>query len=400
MNRSISKSYLYVNALSELGMRMDLIAMGALILLATGGSALWLSGLLLAGVLGGLLSSLVSGIVADRYERRKIMIISDLLRAGLIAVLIFFPEPWLILLVRFSIGMCSSFFEVSFRAELPEIYGKENMLNINAFVSRLSSIAMVIGFLGGGFLYELLGYKAVFTFDALSFLLSFFFLLRVKWPTRSRASRSQTARLSLRQDVRDVVGYLKLHPVLFTVFFVYVVDTFGSASHNLGIPLLAEGVGAERQALFYGLFWSLWGAGNVISSILIPRLPILRKSLVYTYFLATIGMSLGFILFLSSTSVPWILFFAFVTGVFDAVSVTTYHTLMQQSDNEIRGRIFGVSGFLNRSGFAIGFLVAPHVLEAFTLPIMVTIFHGSIILALLLALGNLRLKANRGSVSL
>ncbi|ASS76790.1 hypothetical protein CIG75_18810 [Tumebacillus algifaecis] len=394
-----SKAYLYVNALSELGVRMDLIAMGALVLVATNGSALWLSALLLSGVLGGFLSSLVSGVVADRFERRKIMIVSDLLRAGLISMLIFAPEPWLILLVRFLIGICSSFFEVSYRAELPEIFGRERVLEINALVSRLSSIAMVIGFLCGGFLYELLGYQAVFLFDALSFLVSAFFLYRVNW-NKVESQPLGAKVLSLRNDFREVLSYLKLHPVLFTVFFVYVVDTFGSASHNLGIPLLAEGVDPERQAMYYGLFWSIWGAGNVLSSILIPKLAILRKNLVYTYFYATFGMSFGFILFLSSTTVPWILCFGFLTGLFDAVSVTSKATILQQSDNAIRGRIMGVSGFLNRTGFGIGFLVAPHVLEAFSLPVMVMIFHGTIILSLLLGLGNLRRKAGKQNLSL
>lgn len=389
-----SKAYLYVNALSELGVRMDLIAMGALVLVATDGSALWLSGLLLAGVLGGFLSSLISGVVADRYERRKIMIIADVARAALISTLIFAPDPWLILLVRFSIGLCSSFFEVSFRAELPEIYGKERALAINALVSRLSSIAMVIGFLGGGFLYQQFGYQAVFAFDAVSFLLSAAFLYRVQWnKVESRPLGAKV--LSLRRDFRDVAAYLKLHPVLFTVFFVYVIDTFGSASHNLGIPLLAEMVDAERQAFYYGLFWSVWGAGNVVSSFLIPKLSFFRKNLALTYLYSTFGLSFGFILFLSSTTVPLILLFAFLTGIFDAISVTSKATLLQQSDNEIRGRIMGVSGFLNRTGFGIGFLVAPHVLAATSLSVMVMIFHGAIILSLCAGLVNLRLRGRK-----
>lgn len=89
MNRKI---FLYVKAFSDQGTFMDLIAINVLMYVATGSSA-WLAATMAFRTLGGVLSSLFSGILADRYDRRKIMIWTDVFRAVIILCLIRFPIP-------------------------------------------------------------------------------------------------------------------------------------------------------------------------------------------------------------------------------------------------------------------------------------------------------------------
>src|SRR5689334_7731883 len=113
MNRKI---YLYVKAFSDLGTFMDLIAINVLIYAATGSST-WLAATMAFRTLGGVLSSLLSGVLADRFDRRKIMIYTDLFRAVIILSLLAFPNPIMIVTVCFLVGLTSSFFAVSFSAE-------------------------------------------------------------------------------------------------------------------------------------------------------------------------------------------------------------------------------------------------------------------------------------------
>lgn len=382
-----NKVYLYVKALSDLGSRMEMIVLGALIF-ATTQSVAWLSASLAVSVLGGMLSSLVSGVVADQYDRRKIMIITDVLRAGLILLLIPFPEPVMILVVRFFMGVSGSFFEVSYNAEVPQIYGKQNLLRTNAIISRLGAVTMVFGFLGGGYLQHLFGYESVVLLDSCSFLLSMLVLLRLRWdPARNYKEKISGPEIPapwhrLRKqldDLREVKAYLWVRPALLLVFMVYVIDTFGSGSHNLGVPLLAAEIDQDRQALFYGLIWAVWGSGNVLTTYLLPHLSWLRGNLYRVYLISTPFMSLGFIAIFLTTELPWVLSAAFVTGVFDACSVTTATTLFQKSDNWIRGRVFGVSLFLNRMGFLFGFIAAPLIMQVMSLSHMVMLFHGIVI---------------------
>lgn len=388
-----NKVYLYVKAFSDLGSRMEMIVLGALIY-ATTQSVAWLSASLAVSVLGGMLSSLFSGVAADQYDRRKIMIITDALRAGLILLLIPFPEPVMILVVRFFAGVFGSFFEVSYNAEVPQIYGKHNLLRTNAMISRLGAVSMVFGFLGGGYLQHLFGYQTVVALDSFSFLLSIAVLLRLRWdPARANIEKISGPQIPapwhrLRrqlEDLREVKAYLWVRPALLLVFMVYLTDTFGSGSHNLGIPLLAAEMDAERQALFYGLIWAVWGSGNVLTTYLLPHLAWLRGNLYRVYLISTPFMSLGFIAIFMTNELPWVFTAAFVTGVFDACSVTTATTLFQKSDNWIRGRVFGVSLFLNKMGFGFGFIAAPLVMQTMSLSQMVNVFHGIVITVAVIA---------------
>jgi len=391
-----NRAYLYVKAFSDLGSRMDAIALGVVIY-ATTGSAAWLSALLGVSMLGGLISSLFSGVLADRLDRRGIMIITDWLRAVLIISLIFFPNPIMILVIRFLMGLMSSFFEVSFMAEVPQIYGNTNLLRVNAMLSRLSSISMVIGFLAGGMLYDFLGFESVLLIDGCTFAISAIVLMRMKW-NHTHVAEGKTFKQPLRQlvsDMREVKTYLWGRPILLLIFLVFLFDTFGSASHNLGVPLLAEQIDVNKQALYYGLIWSVWAFGNVITTYFLPKLAFVKQYMYRTYFISTVLMSVGFIAIFSTTYLPVVLIFAFLTGLTDACAMTTNSTIMQQCDNQIRGRILGISSLLGKLGFGVGFVVAPMLITLFSLSQMVIILHSSVIIVTIIA-AILYLKQSKG----
>jgi MFS family permease len=396
MNRKV---FLYVKAFSDLGTFMDLIAINVLIYVATGSSA-WLAASMAFRTLGGVLASLISGVVADRFDRRKIMIYTDIFRAIIILSLIPFPNPVMIIVVCFLIGMTSSFFAVSYSAEIPQIFGQDKVLETNSLISRLTSISLVGGFIGAGVITDLLGYKVTLVIDAATYLISAVVLLKIKWPS-SKGKSLELANgvkqklIAIGSDLKEVYSFILVAPMLLLVNIVFLVGAFAGASHNLGIPLLAENINASKQSFYYGMIWGVWGIGSVLSTLIIPKLKWLHGDrLYYACFAGTILMSTGFIVFLSNTNL-WIVFsFAFFTGIFDATFTTLHATILQKTDNYIRGRIFGVGMLLKSLGFALGFIVAPILLDYFSLPQMVWIFHGTLITATLLVL--LYARATRG----
>jgi MFS family permease len=382
-----TRIYLYVKAFSDLGSRMDMIVLNAMMYIMTE-SVVWLSASMAITVLGGMISSLFSGILADQWDRRKMMIFSDILRAAAILLLIPFPDPIMILIVRFSSGFLNSFFQVSYTAEIPQIYGSSNILGTNSIISRLGSISMVTGFLIGGLFYEYLGASTVLALDSFSFIVSALVLYRLRWDSFRAPNKTSSGSVfsNVLSDFREVKRYLKFQPLLLLVLAVYLTDTFGSASHNLGFPLLAEDIDVERQALVYGLIWSVWGVGNVIMTYFLPKINWIGASLHRAYFISTIFMSLGFMSIFTSTYLPLVLLFAFLTGIADACSVTIQATIIQKCENGIRGRIAGISNLLNTFGFGCGFLAASFMLKHISLNGMVWILHTVVILITLTVL--------------
>ncbi|MEH7387447.1 MFS transporter [Bacillus sp. JJ1521] len=389
MNRKI---FLYVKAFSDLGTFMDLIAINVLMYVATGSSA-WLAATMAVRTFGGVLSSLFSGIVADRFNRRKVMVWTDVFRAIIILLLLPFPNPTMILIVCFFIGLTSSFFAVSYSAEIPQIFGQDKVLETNAIISRLTSISLVFGFLGAGVITDFLGYQVTLIIDAATYIVSALVLLKMNWETKTTQTKQAISNgikeklIGIGRDLKEVYSYIVVAPLLLLVNIVFLVGAFAGASHNLGIPLLAENIDATRQSFYYGLIWGVWGIGSVLATILLPRVKILTgNNLFYGCFVTAMLMSTGFITFFSSINLWIVLTFAFFTGIFDACFTTLHATALQKTDNNIRGRIFGVGMLLKSVGFALGFVVAPIVLKVLPLAKMVLIFHGTLILICIVAL--------------
>ncbi|KMJ57064.1 MFS transporter [Bacillus sp. LL01] len=386
------KLFLYTKALSDFGSFMDLIVLNVVVYAATG-SPVWLAATMAARTIGGVLASLVSGVAADKWNRKTIMLVTDILRAGLILLLIPFPDPMMILVVSGLIGFINSFFMVSFSAEVPQIFGQDRIIETNSLIARLTSISLVTGFIGAGVITEMLGYKYTLMIDAGTYLLSGLVLWRLKWNATSVKENKEIVRgfrnnvLSVFKDTREVYRYLKLAPMLLMINVVFLVGAFAGSSHNLGIPLLAEQIDGERQSFYYGMIWGVWGIGSVLATYSIPKLKIIRSDKIYSvFFISAMFMSLGFILFLSNTIVSIILFFAFLTGIYDACFTTLHASILQKSDNYIRGRVFAVGMLLKSLGFALGFIIAPILLKGLTMPQMVFVLHGTLITTSLVVL--------------
>jgi hypothetical protein len=278
-------------------------------------------------------------------------------------------------------------FAVSFSAEVPKMFGEDQVLETNSLISRLSYISILLGFIGAG-VADFIGYKMTLTYDGLSYLLSAVALMLIRWEqTEAKGSSASTGKLrQFANDLREVRAYLKLQPVLLVVFVVYLVETFGAGSHNVGVPILAGMLNPQKVALYQGMIWGIWAVGSVLITTVLPKIKWVRDRLILSYFISTVFMSAGFITYFQMSTLATILPFAFLTGVFDAGSGTIYNTIMQKSDNHIRGRVFGVSMLINRGGFAIGFVVVPLLLEVVKLPHMVWIMHGTVITSLLIGM--------------
>jgi MFS family permease len=383
--------FLYIKALSDFGTFMDMIVLNVVIYTATG-SATWLAATLAARTLGGVLASLFSGVVADRLDRRKVMIWADIIRGLIILSLIPFPTPIVIIIGSFLIGFISSFFHVSFSAEIPQMFGENKVLETNARISRLTSISLVLGFLGAGLITDILGYKTTLAIDAATYIISAIVLMKIKWnsvvkTTEVVASGLKQKFRSIVVDIKEVYVYLQRLPVLLMFNCVFLVGAFAGSSHNLGIPLLAEEINPLRQSFYYGIIWGVWGIGSVLATYTLPRLKWLKEDRLYTFaYFSALLMSAGFIVFLSSEVVLIILTVAFLTGIFDASYTTLYSTILQKTENHIRGRIFGVGMLLKSLGFALGFIVAPLLMDAFAMKNMVWMLHGTFMTATLTAL--------------
>ncbi|WP_134684315.1 MFS transporter [Brevibacillus migulae] len=378
--------FLYINGLSDFGSRMHFIAVTAL-LFTFPDSERWLMLFLLARQVGGILSSLFAGVLADRFDRRRLMIASDMTCGIAVLVILLVPHPGIVVLSAFVLGVTYSVFDVSFQASIPKMFEQDTVLSTNARLVRFSSLAGLIGFAVSGFVSDALGYQWIILFDAGTFFLSAAVLSALRWDSRPEHQR---AAAQVMQEMRDGFRYIRQAPVFLLLTLTSFFYSLGGTSWNYGLPFLSQTL-TEHASIYHGLMWAMIGSGSFMGSFFLSKLRLPLLPALYTSMLLFAGVITAVFFSVGIVAVFGGLFLA---GLVDAATQTFHRTLMQQADNSIRGRVLGVQSLLNRAGYLCGFLCVPLILGWTKLSGMVLIIQGGIGVAILAGAGFVIWKRN------
>jgi MFS family permease len=237
---------------SQLGDWFNLIASAALVAQASD-SGLAIGGLFLARLLPPFLLGPLAGVVADRFDRRKIMILTDLLRALLVPCFLLVrseQDIWLIYTLTILQLSISAFFEPARAAILPSVVDRQELITANALSSVTWSAMLALGAAIGGLVAALFGLTTAFLVDAATFLVSAWFVSQITpaaglqgGPTASSQENGWSA---------FILGmrYLRRHPAVLAIALVK------------GVSALAFGGMAIVEVTFAKEFFPLGQAGS------------------------------------------------------------------------------------------------------------------------------------------
>ncbi|MCX5708607.1 MAG: MFS transporter [Candidatus Omnitrophica bacterium] len=267
--------------ISQLGDRLDQMALIALVYSKAPGSAMSIAKILSFTIIPVFLVGPIAGVYVDRWDRRRIMYISDFLRAGLvlcIAVSLLNKNMGWVYLIIFIIFSIGRFFVQAKMAIIPDLVDKKQLLMANSLVNTTGMIAAVLGFGISGIVVEKLGAKAGFYLDSLSFLVSgacIFFIAKKAMSLASLKKVSQEVvdvlRKSVLEDIKDGLLYffkekkLRLTAgiifalwaalgAVYVVIIVFIQQTLHSATKDLGLLIMFLGLGLFLGSLVYGRF--------------------------------------------------------------------------------------------------------------------------------------------------
>src|SRR5229473_3251375 len=171
---------------SQLGDWFDTIAVYTIALRLTGSSRS-VALIMVARFLPSVVMGPLSGVVADRFNRRSIMITADLLRAVVVLGFLFVRRPdqmWLVYVLTVMQLAFSAFFEPAKTAAIPSIVSDRELLPANAITSVTWSAMLTLGAAIGGVVTGLFGTNVAFMLDSASFLASAAFIARIRFPKR------------------------------------------------------------------------------------------------------------------------------------------------------------------------------------------------------------------------
>lgn len=255
--------------ISTLGSSFTSFALPLLIFKLTG-SPLFLALTLTATALPYLLFGLIIGAWADRIDRKRLMIVTDIIRALVVASLPFgallgFLSVWWIYVVAFLQSTMSICFDAANFAAIPSLVSQEDLVTANGRIQAGHSTAKVIGPLWGGLLIVVVPLLLLFCIDAASFLLSAGSLLLIHTSFQSSPGE-QKPPTSLRQDVIEGLHYVLKHPILSWITLLLLLVNFILPTSSAQLVLFAKQWFAANDFQI-GLLYASGSLGTVVLSL-------------------------------------------------------------------------------------------------------------------------------------
>lgn len=321
------------------------------------GSAAWLAAaLLLTEGVSGLAGPLVS-VLGDRFDRRRVMIVSDLAAAGCFAMMALVDSPGPLVFVAFLSALAEAPFWPASSAAIPNLVPPEDVSWANSLVAIGRNTGIMVGPALGGLLLAATDASWVFGINAASFVLSAVLVVSVR--AKFIGDRED-------EDEHRGVGagfrFLLREPVLRRITTAWIVFVLGIGMAMVADVPLVELFGAG--SIGFGLLLGLWGAGSIIGSLVGRRLEAeteTRWLVVSTAFTACMGFAVA----LS----PWfvlVLVLSVAWGVSDGVLLVAEQNIFQRrTPDAVRSRVLGAS-----EGVFHGTLALSYIAAAFVLPVV------------------------------
>jgi len=326
----------------------------------------------------------LAGALADKFDRKKVMVFADFLGAGAAVALFFSTQMWHLYLFMIFNASVRQFFYPARMASIPRVVKQEQLLSANGFIQTTNQIARMIGPLLAGFIAAGLGLKVAFLMDAGTYVVSAILIMLIKTDLKPLQNGE-------RVDVRSIlVGMRDGFKITFTdKIIAFVVITFGitilaiGAIDPVAIPYLSYEFGLGEKD--FGLMMSFSAISGVIAAVILSIKGQLKNKLT---FMSLAIVALGFSVALLSLAphvispVVWLYLGMVLIGFTNVGFSIPFSTLLQTIvKNEHLGKVSGVIDTVMTAAALIASLLAVALTGFITISILLGIVAAIVLLA-------------------
>jgi MFS family permease len=370
-------------AISMVGTWMQAVAQGLLVL-QLWDSAFALGAVNFANAIPSLLVMLFGGVLADRADKRRILLITQIIMGTLalaLALLIVSDQVqfWMIIAATMMLGVAFGYDMPAYQALLPELVGPEKISQVVALNSSTFHGSRMIGPAIAGIVIGVAGIAAAYFINAASFLAVIVSLLIVR--SRHRPAAAGTPQMSAIDGLKEGLRHARGRPNLQVLLSLTAINcTFLFPSMAILSPYYVKSVLHEGAGVL-GLFWAMSGLGSLIGAMLLVWWPTQARA-TRIWAAALIGPA-GLIV-MAVTRDPVI---AVITASFTSISFSSqlglFQSMIQESTPQrFRGRVMSLHGITFNGTMPIAGLASAGLAAAFGLPIVMA---ASAVVYLLLA---------------
>jgi len=315
--------------------------------------------------------SLWAGVVADRVDKRRLVLITQTLamvQAAVLAVLALLGivRPWMVLALAFVFGAINAFDLPARQSFLIEMVGKEDLPNAIALNSAAFNTARVVGPAIAGALVAAVGESWCFVLNAISYLFVIVMLLRMDLPRRIASAADG------RTTLREGIGYARATGPIRNLLLLLGVTCGLGFQYMILLPVYADHI-LKSGPRAYGLMVAAFGLGSLGSAVVMTRRLdrwALRRNL-----LIGLGVSgASMMVFAWSRALPLTLAMGLGAGFGLILYVASTNVMLQlTTEDRFRGRIMSLYTFMFVGTAPLGSLLAGWVAQKSGAPIATTV---------------------------
>lgn len=380
MNKNIN-IFIWGRFISILGSMIQWVALPLYILDKTGSPSAM--GILFAvTAVPKLLISPFAGAIADKWNRKNVMVITDFINGFLTLVLYGYLVNFefnllYLIIIRVMIDTVSTVFHTSTQALLPELCSKENLTKVNSINSSLQAFANIMGPIVGGVLYAYFGIGIVILINVLSFLITGLLEMFIKYDVVNKGEDEKNINFkSIKEDMISAYEYLKKDKAFFSVLIFIALVTF--MTQGIGVvvmPYLMRNL-LDMSPQNYGFMQVMPVIGMMAGSLYLQKknnkeskkiayISFALNGIISTVFGIVVFPQLLLIYknsFILKNFVFGLIFL--ILGVINAMTMIGYSVMYQERiSKEFFGRVTALEFMITQGLSPIGLLIASFLVE-------------------------------------
>ncbi|MFJ8459522.1 MFS transporter [Lysinibacillus xylanilyticus] len=310
------------------------------------------TGVAISQVVPYLLFGLIGGVIADWLDKKRILLIIDLIRVPLTLSLVLFHQfellnYWHLIVVSFLIQCLGCFFNPAHRAILPIITKDEERSSVNSLLDTVTRGITVLGPIVSIGLMNTINVIHFFTFDALTYLISAILIYKIQFTEKNITSESSNQRKisEIFISIRDFLIWVKKQTTIRTLFIVTVIIVFFNTwVWQVGLLLQLKETTPNGEEL-YSLLLGWYGAVVIAVNLLIPL--IWKNLSVKIYLFGSLIWGIGILLLGFAYTIPLYFIGILVAAIGLPISgLSRVYLLQKYLPKEKLGRGFSFNAFL------------------------------------------------------
>lgn len=347
---------------SQLGDKFYAIALAWWVLLETSSPSA-MGFFLFVSVFPGVVLGLFAGALVDRWKRRNIVIVTDLIRGSLVLAVSCLAwrdalEVWHVFAVAFCLSLATAFFEPAIQSVLPEIVEQGKLPRANSLNQAAGGMCTVAGPLFGAMAVSVLGMATVFLANSISYYVSAILTCFIRTGKEVRVSGEGKESTPLWREILEGFRFLKNRETIGTVLKIIAAAHFFLGSLMVSLPFLAKGLRGDGVRNL-GYLEMLLGAGMILGAIFMGARKNVSTEKELIAFLAIVAFAFGGVGFLSFCGIGTIYPYLAVMLLFGAgialASVTWQSLLQFLTPSHMTGRVFGISSMTGNVSLPLAF---------------------------------------------